>query len=235
MNSAAVRCVVFDVDDTLYLERDYVHSGLRAVGEWLENREIVSGFESLAVGLFEAGLRGRIFDEALRRLGTEPKQELVRELVAVYRNHVPQIRLLPDARECLEELSVDGRLAALTGGPVESQQRKVRELGLEALLSPVLYSGEWGPEFDKPHPRAFQAMEELIGSSGETCVYVADNPQKDFAGPKQRGWRTVRIRRSGSLHASAESGSDIDIERPDMCSLVRIVRGWNRLGRPGES
>src|SRR5207302_9076607 len=29
-------CVVFDIDDTLYLERDYVRSGFRAVGTWAE-------------------------------------------------------------------------------------------------------------------------------------------------------------------------------------------------------
>ena len=27
-------CVVFDIDDTLYLERDYVLSGFAAVGPW---------------------------------------------------------------------------------------------------------------------------------------------------------------------------------------------------------
>jgi hypothetical protein len=27
-------CAVFDIDDTLYLERDYVRSGFEAVGRW---------------------------------------------------------------------------------------------------------------------------------------------------------------------------------------------------------
>ena len=37
-------CVVFDVDDTLYLERDYVRSGFRAVGVWASRWLGLSGF-----------------------------------------------------------------------------------------------------------------------------------------------------------------------------------------------
>jgi putative hydrolase of the HAD superfamily len=43
-------------------------------------------------------------------------------------------------------------------------------------------------------------------------VYVADNPIKDFAGPRRLGWRTVRIRRPGGLHADLPSGDDVEQE-----------------------
>ena len=43
-------------------------------------------------------------------------------------------------------------------------------------------------------------------------MYVADNPLKDFAGPKSLHWRTVRINRPGSLHADKSSGPDVDVE-----------------------
>ena len=61
--------VVFDIDDTLYLERDYVRSGFRAVGEHVARSTGVDGFSDLAFALFEQGLRGHIFDETLLRLG----------------------------------------------------------------------------------------------------------------------------------------------------------------------
>jgi putative hydrolase of the HAD superfamily len=44
MTTAAIRCVVFDVDDTLYLERDYVRSGFDSVGAWLQRDSGVVGF-----------------------------------------------------------------------------------------------------------------------------------------------------------------------------------------------
>lgn len=44
------------------------------------------------------------------------------------------------------------------------------------------------------------------------CAYVPDNPAKDFVAPHRLGWRTVRVRRMGSLRANAPSGDDIDAE-----------------------
>jgi len=59
-----VDVVVFDLDDTLYLERDYVRSGFRAVDAWLASRGIL-GFFGEAWANFENGLRGKAFDRAL--------------------------------------------------------------------------------------------------------------------------------------------------------------------------
>ncbi|MDB5525364.1 MAG: putative hydrolase of the superfamily, partial [Rhizobium sp.] len=42
-NDTAV--LVFDLDDTLYLERDFARSGFRATGDWLKN---TMGIDSLA-------------------------------------------------------------------------------------------------------------------------------------------------------------------------------------------
>ena len=41
-----VRCVAFDLDDTLYLERDYVRSGFWAVGRWIESHVAVTDFDA---------------------------------------------------------------------------------------------------------------------------------------------------------------------------------------------
>jgi len=53
---------VLDIDDTLYLERDYVRSGFCAVGRWLAEHQNVEDFFERAWALFEAGARGNIFD-----------------------------------------------------------------------------------------------------------------------------------------------------------------------------
>ena len=49
------RVAVFDVDDTLYLERDYVRSGFHAVATWAEETLDVTGVFDTAWGLFLAG------------------------------------------------------------------------------------------------------------------------------------------------------------------------------------
>ncbi len=76
---------VFDIDDTLYLERDYASSGFEAVDDWLREQKHVSGFADAAKRLFTDGRRGDIFDVALTTLGVANIAALVPQLVDVYR------------------------------------------------------------------------------------------------------------------------------------------------------
>ncbi len=215
------RCVVFDVDDTLYLERDYVRSGFRAVSDRVRDLLGHEDFFVRAWAGFERGERGSVFDRVLAGYGVAP-DGIVAELVGVYREHRPEITLLPDARACLERLRGRYRLAGVTGGPAKSQRAKVEALGLARWLDPVVLTAELGVGFAKPSPRAFAVVEETTGAAGAACVYVADNPATDFAGPAALGWRTIRVRRPGGLHAGVD-GSGVDAEIPDLSRLEELL------------
>lgn len=196
----SVECMVFDIDDTVYLEREYVRSGFRAVGSWCVGQGLPD-VSATCQRLFDAGVRGRIFDRALDLLRLHGSPDLVAQLTDVYRSHNPEIELCPDARQCLTLLRGEGvRLAALTGGQPTAQRRKVVALGLEQMFESIVLSGQWGPEFDKPHERAFLLLETVTDLPPGRLAYVADNPAKDFTAPLRRGWKVARIRRDGSLH-----------------------------------
>lgn len=214
-------CVVFDLDDTIYLERDYVRSGFDAVGEWVRDRVGVPDFAERAWQAFESGVRGTIFDRVLAECGVAPDAEVVLVLVDVYRNHEPAIQVLPDARAALDALSGQVPLGAVTDGPIRSQLAKARALGVDEWSQVTVLTEQLGPGYGKPHPRAFQEIERSIGHDGPSCVYVADNPAKDFAAPRALGWRTVRVRRAQSLHVGADSGPDVDFEVADLGGLDR--------------
>jgi putative hydrolase of the HAD superfamily len=211
--------VVFDVDDTLYLERDYVRSGFRAVDTWVSRELGASGFGVRAWQTFLDGVRGTIFNEVLEDMGFDDEPSLIRDMVEVYRTHEPDISLLADARACLETLEGPFDLAALTGGPMASQRRKVAALGIESRFSPLVYASKWGAEFDKPHPRSFRHIEALTDLHGREIVYVADNPEKDFDVPLELGWRTIRVRRPKSLHVDMETPSGVDAELTGLAPL----------------
>jgi putative hydrolase of the HAD superfamily len=211
-----IRCVVFDIDDTLFLERDYVESGLNKVGMWVRDNLGILDFFDRAWNLFEVGVRGTIFDEALESCRIKASPELLSTLVQIYRVHEPDISLLPDARSCLEKLHGRVHLAVITDGPLQSQRAKARALRLERWMGQTVFTAELAPGLGKPHPRPFRIMEEETGCSGPECVYVADNPRKDFSGPKRLGWSTVRVRRSGGLHVTIDGGRDVDVELADL-------------------
>jgi putative hydrolase of the HAD superfamily len=215
-----VKCVVFDIDDTLYLERDYVWSGFLCVGEWVHRNLGIADFSELAWRFFEDGVRGSIFNLALQQRKIDPTPQLIYTLVDLYRTHEPKIQLVPDARDCFERLVGRLMLASVTDGALDSQRAKARALDLVRWMDPIVFTSELGAGFSKPNRRAFEIVEETSGCSGQECVYIADNPLKDFIGPRTLGWKTVRVRRAASLHHDRGSDADIDLEVPDLSTWV---------------
>lgn len=218
-------CLVFDLDDTLFLEREYVHSGFTAVGDWVWRNLGVPDFAGRAWRLFEQGHRGRVFDTLLRDSGCDPVPLLINQLVYVYRSHVPQISILPDAMECLSFFRRTALLALITDGPAIAQRRKVEALELGEFFDVVVFTDEWGRNFAKPHARAFQLVQSRLRPSDGRFLYVADNPEKDFIAPAALGWTTVRVRRPQGLHSRTEapSGAGADVEMRDLAKLREFV------------
>jgi len=185
--------VVFDLDDTLYLERDYVRSGFLAVAE-----AVAPGFAEDAFrfmwGLFTSGVRGVVFNKLLERY-PELCVHSVSELVTLYREHAPTIAFLPGVEALLEELRSRGaRLGVISDGPLVSQQAKARALGVGRYADPVILTDRWGQAYWKPHARAFEEVAGAFGLPPERLVYVGDNPEKDFHAPRRLGWSSVRLK-----------------------------------------
>lgn len=224
------RLVVLDIDDTLYLERDYVRSGFTAVDAWARNELGVDGLGERAWAAFESGVRRTIFDEALAGVGVDGAPNLVPRLVEVYRSHVPTIEMLADARDWLDGLAPHIAVAVVTDGPLASQQAKAEALVIARWADLVVFTESLGPGQGKPHPAAFEHLERELGVSGDRCAYVADNPAKDFVAPHRLGWRTVRVRRPGGVHAEVPSGEDVDAEITSLADLDAAL-AWKRQSR----
>lgn len=217
-------CITFDIDDTLYLERDYVRSGFEAVGAAIREDLKINGFAEHAWALFESGVRGDIFDRTLNAFEIVESPTLIARLVTIYREHSPSIGLLPDVANVLTSLRESHSVAVVSDGPLSSQSAKVAALALERWTDNIVLTAGLGPGFGKPHPRAFELVQRRTGTEHARCVYVADNPRKDFAGPHELGWRTVRIRRPGGLHEAEPSGDDVGHEISNLSELAEALR-----------
>lgn len=204
--------IVFDLDDTLYLERDYVLSGLGAVGNWAGSALGIKGLGPHLCERFRSGQRTRIFDDGLKAAGHRAQPETIARMLMVYRQHRPAITLAPDAVSFLQDHQADRHFAVITDGFLDAQKRKIRALGLHRMgLRLGVCTDRWGRECWKPNPRAFEYIEAVFGRTGAACTYVADNPAKDFIAPKWMGWRTVRVNRPEKIvHLSDENAVDAD-------------------------
>jgi putative hydrolase of the HAD superfamily len=204
-----IRGVVFDLDDTLYLERDYVTSGFRHVASAIAGDGYPADrlFQSLQNG-FETGSRGNAFDRLIVEYPELGLRYAVADLVEMYRSHPPDIQLLPMMSHLLRTLATAGvRLGLITDGSVAGQVAKIGALGLDNLFAPVLVTDVWGLEFRKPHPRAYQAVMEDWSIPAKQSIYVGDNPEKDFYAPRILGWQTARLRLEQQLRHGLDARS----------------------------
>ncbi len=196
--------VVLDLDDTLYLERDFALGGFSALEPLVCERIGRSGFAAACRTLFEAGVRGRIFDDALAALGGPVEAELIPDLVEAYRAHSPRIALAPDAARFLARVP-PGDCALISDGPAAMQRAKLRALGLEDKLGKIVLTGDLPPGCGKPHPMAYARIEQWSRRAAGAHVYIADNAAKDFLEPRRRGWMTIQILRPERVHAGHPS------------------------------
>lgn len=200
------RAVVLDLDDTLYLERDYVRSGFNAVSKYVEETDHIQDFFERAWALFINGSRGDIFNTVLRDLGI--CESRVDKLVEIYRGHVPDIKLCDDAIRFFDRFPKTNPLGMITDGPVSCQSRKISALGLATYCMPIIMSDEIGINFRKPHEAPYLKIEQLWKTEPSNIVYIADNPLKDFITPRRMGWKTIRIIRRHGEHSSRPMSGD---------------------------
>jgi len=213
MNSAgclqSVQVIVFDLDDTLYPEHQYVKSGFRAVNMFLQEQGIVlTDTFPLLWSEFLTGERGSVFNRVLEVCGVAPARDLIDTLIAVYRSHPPDITLYPDARDVLNYFNCRKPLALLTDGYVQTQTAKIAALDIAGYFETIILTDQLGRDCWKPSPAGFEKIMHTLGGSPAGYVYIADNPLKDFAAPHELGWQTVCVRRSEGVYSDAAAPDD---------------------------
>ncbi|MBN2084944.1 MAG: HAD family hydrolase [Anaerolineales bacterium] len=205
-----IKAVIFDLDDTLYPERDYVRGGFRAVGEWAGRRLNLSPVIVRAQldSLFDGGFRGDAFQWWLSEQGLP--ESLLPEMVATYREHEPRIAFYPETEAVLDALKRRFHLGLVTEGRRAAQEAKIRALDLTRWIEAVVILGEKDRAQWKPSIKPFHRILGMLALAGGNAVYVGDNPRKDFRGARGAGLQTVRIRRAGGLYAGEEPAAAED-------------------------
>jgi len=223
----AVRIIVFDLDDTLYPERQYVRSGFRAVSTFLQEAGIVKldVFPSMW-SLFVADERASIFNRVLEDCGIAPAQNLIDSLIAVYRSHQPDITLYPDARAVLDYFYKRRMLALLSDGHAQTQTLKLAALNIARYFDTAVLTDELGRDCWKPSPAGFEKIMRTLGGIPAAYVYIADNPLKDFAAPRSLGWHTMCVRRPGGVYSDAAAPTalfEADMQVDDLYQAGQLL------------
>lgn len=198
------RAILFDLDDTLYPYRAFVDSGFRAVARAVESIRGVPASVTIRV-LRRARLDGHRGAE-LQRLCAVCflPDAMVHTLHRLLVDHEPALRLPSASRTVLARLRPDWRIGVLTNGDPSVQRRKVRALGLDALVDAVVCANEHGDGIGKPDPQAFAAALDRLGGQPQTTVFVGNDPEADIAGAAAAGLLTIHVRRAGAPAADGD-------------------------------
>ena len=207
----AVTNIVFDMDDTLYMERDYVRSGFIAVAEMIEQIEPrlrVTELVTFMLNRFKdyPDDRGTIFDRVIKEFNLEGSRGSM-YMVNVYRNQQPNISLAGEVVKGLNALREQGRfLGIITDGDAARQYAKHQALGLDVWVPYYRVIINSACVFMKPYSLSFREMAQRAAGP---FVYVGDNPSKDFKAPHRLGWTTVRLLHPDQLHRELPSNDDV--------------------------
>ncbi|GGD73305.1 HAD family hydrolase [Paenibacillus nasutitermitis] len=201
----SIKAVVFDLDDTLYLEKNYTLSGFKAVGHWVKEHHGVAGFYETAASLLHEGVKGVIFNRALEQHGIPAEDKLVAELVDCYRSHRPDINLLEDAGWVLDNLDKDVKLGLISDGYLVAQEQKVRALNLANSFHSIVLTDALGRNHWKPSPLPYETASRQMGVPHYQCLYVGDNVTKDFVAANRLGWTTIQVSRQHGVYAGVRA------------------------------
>lgn len=207
LKPGARKALLFDMDDTLYPERDYVLSGFDAVACWAQSHLQLSRAETQRHlrRLFAAGVRGDTFNRWLALAGLDHRAaELVPQMVDVYRRHNPQIAPFPEAAAALQRYHSQYRIGLVSDGYLDVQRRKFNALQLAPCFDTVIFSDTWGRDAWKPSTRPFREALQQLKVAPQQAVYIGDNPRKDFAGPRRLGMRSIWLRLPDGEYATEQ-------------------------------
>ncbi|SCY39330.1 HAD family hydrolase [Flavobacterium caeni] len=173
------KTIVFDLDDTLVKEIDYLKSAFAEIAAHLDPEN--DGLFGEMFGWYQD--KQDVFGNLEKRYAHAVKAELK----DLYRNHFPKFDPLSASRDLLIKLKNDGHyLGLVTDGFSVTQRNKIRALDIEHLFDLIVISEEFGSA--KPDRRNFEIFAQF-----ETAeyFYISDNIAKDFVAPNALGWTTV--------------------------------------------
>lgn len=186
--------VVFDIDDTLFREFDFVESSFNIIAKAIANTGLLTAMQVNKI-LHDAASISEGFDtlEAVLAQFNRDNYFTAKWMVNMYRTHMPSISLRVGAKQLLDKLQKKKiNIAIITDGRIVTQENKIKALGLHRWVSPenVIISEAIGA--DKTTAFPFLALAQLFPHE-KSFVYVADNPSKDFYWPNMLGWESVQI------------------------------------------
>lgn len=216
------KLIIFDLDDTLYNEAEYVLSGFNVAAEYLGNKYSLSNkdiYDDL-IEIFNKKGRGQVFDLVLEKYDIDKGE--VENLVKLYREHDLDIGLLPGAEELLIRLKQGNvKLILMTDTRWQVQERKVKALNVEKYFDKIFYTDKYNT--NKSDVELLSKLLDIYKLEPNESALVGDDPDHDFIGAKQIGIKTYRIKQLRLKNVTSTKTYEADIVVNSIQELQKLL------------
>ena len=183
---------VFDLDDTLFQEIDFLKSGYSEISSGLSTFINANIYDQMWTRYKN---RENVFEWILSQYQSSVPDLDIAWLLKRYREHLPAIELSETTHAFLKTVNaLKIPMGLITDGRSITQRNKIRALGIENYFQDIIISEEFGSE--KPDERNYLYFENKY--PGSSFYFFGDNTSKDFIVPAKLGWKTICVKNAGN-------------------------------------
>ena len=214
---AAIRCVAFDVGETLIDET-------RIWSRWADRLGVTRLTMLGVLGGMAALDRPHLDAFRIVRPDIDVEAEQARWEVDDpdgLRTGFDETDLYDDVRPCLSALHRSGRRVVIAGNQPPEARAALEAMQLD--VDAILISDELGAQ--KPSAAFFAAVAEAAGVEPSEIAYVGDRLDNDVLPARRAGMRTVLLRRGpwGHLHAERPDAALVDVVTDSLRDLPQLL------------
>jgi len=219
--------VVFDLDDTLYDEKQFVYSGFKEVANWISMMSDTSYIEIFDFMVNDLAINGRgtVFNNALDKYFKKTVKN-IRKCLSIYRLHKPNIKLDADVVDLLLELRKKYKLYIVTDGNKIVQSNKIKSLEVEKYVEKVFITYRYGLKASKPSLKCFEIIKNLEQVNWLDLVYIGDNPNKDFVNLNKVNAVTIRVLQGDYAFVDAKEDYDAKFKIDKLTNLRTLIKNY---------
>jgi putative hydrolase of the HAD superfamily len=217
--------LVFDLDDTLYDEKQFVYSGFKEVANWMSmmsDSPYIEIFDFMVNDLAING-RGTVFNNALDKYFKKTVKN-IRKCLSIYRLHKPNIKLDTDVVDLLLELRKKYKLYIVTDGNKIVQSNKIKSLEVEKYVEKVFITYRYGLKASKPSLKCFEIIKNLEQVNWLDLVYIGDNPNKDFVNLNKVNAVTIRVLQGDYAFVDVKEDYDAKFKIDKLTNLRTLIK-----------
>ena len=213
------RAILFDFDGTLaYMQPSHRQLYEQAINEYAESTKLIpvneisvqdawvkwttnDGVEHLEYSNSKENyneLRRQIHIDRLEALSVQKNIKIIADRIVELESNANFYMLYEDVKETLSALFQENIQMGIVSNHLWNLNDIIKHLGISKYFDCIISSAQIG--YRKPHPKIYELALSKIDVPSENVLFVGDNFENDYLGPKKIGLNAILLDRNSTGH-----------------------------------